>query len=103
LQLERPTSSRSLSGSAWAASRGTSTAREIPTREHEGAETLEYDGHEIDLFAVWPLHADEMQVKLDEGLDRRLDLLDDASIIEIVDPDRPSVVPRRRRRAFFRR
>jgi hypothetical protein len=71
--------------------------------EHEGAESLEYGGHEINLLAVWPLHADEMRVKLDQGLDRLLELLDEASIIELVDPDRPSVVPPRRRRGLFRR
>jgi Suppressor of fused protein (SUFU) len=66
----------------------------------EGADVIRYDGREIDLLAVWPLHADEMQVKLDDGLDRLFDLLDEARIMEIVDPDRPSVVPKRR---FFRR
>ena len=71
--------------------------------EHSAAERFEYDGHEVSLFAVWPLHADEMQVKLDEGLDRLADLLDEASITEALDPDRPSVVPPRRRRGLFRR
>jgi hypothetical protein len=72
-------------------------------QEHKGAEVFEYDGHEIRLFAVWPLHADEMRVKLDHGLDRLYDLLDEARIIEIVKPDRPSVVPRRGVRKLFRR
>jgi hypothetical protein len=36
----------------------------------EGAETIVYDGHEINLMAVLPLHADEMQLKLDKGADR---------------------------------
>jgi hypothetical protein len=70
-------------------------------QEHEAAEVFEYDGREIHLLSVWPLHADEMRVKLDHGLDRLSDLLDEAQIIEIVDADRPSVVPRRRFR--FRR
>jgi hypothetical protein len=72
-------------------------------QEHDGAETLDYGERDINLFAVWPLHADEMQIKLDQGLDRLLDLLDEAKIIEIVDANRPSVVPARRRRGFFRR
>jgi hypothetical protein len=42
-----------------------------------------------------------MRVKLDDGLDRLYDLLDEARIIEIVHADRASVVPRRRFR--FRR
>lgn len=71
--------------------------------DQEGAEVFEYDGREIRLFAVWPLHKDEMQVKLDDGLDRLLDLMDEARLLEIVDPDRPSVVPRRGLRMFRRR
>lgn len=69
----------------------------------EGADSFVYDGHEIALLSVWPLHADEMQVKLDQGLDRFYDLLDEAELTEILDPRRPSAVPRRRRRGLFRR
>jgi hypothetical protein len=72
-------------------------------REHDGAEVFEYDGREIHLFSVWPLHADEMRVKLDQGLDQLHDLLDEARIIELLDADRPSVVPRRRLGGRFRR
>jgi suppressor of fused protein SUFU len=68
----------------------------------EGAEVIRHDGREIDLLAVWPLHADEMRVKLDEGLDRLYDLLDEARIMAILHAERPSVVPKRRSR-FFRR
>lgn len=71
--------------------------------DNDGAETFEYDGHEISLFAVWPLHKDEMQVKLDDGLDRLYELLDEARLYEIVEPDRPSVVPPRGLRRFIRR
>jgi suppressor of fused protein SUFU len=70
-------------------------------QEHREAGIFEYDCREINLFSVWPLHADEMRVKLDHGLDRLHELLDDSGIIELVDADRPSVVPRRRFR--FRR
>jgi hypothetical protein len=69
--------------------------------QHAAAKVFEYDGREIHLFSVWPLHADEMRLKLDDGLDRLYDLLDEARIIEIVHADRASVVPRRRFR--FRR
>lgn len=71
--------------------------------DHDGAEVFEYDGREIRLFAVWPLYKDEMQVKLDDGLGRLLDLIDEARLLEIVEPDRPSVVPRRGLRTFMRR
>jgi hypothetical protein len=69
--------------------------------QHEAAGTFEHDGHTVNLYAVWPLYADEMQVKLNEGMDRLWELLDEARLIEIVQPDRPSAVPRRRSR--FRR
>ena len=68
----------------------------------DGADVIRYGDREIDLFAVWPLHADEMRVKLDDGLERLFDLLDEARIMEALEPDRPSVVPKRRSR-FFRR
>jgi hypothetical protein len=68
----------------------------------EGAETIRYGDREIDLLSVWPLHGDEMRVKLDQGLDRLFDLLDEAEIMEIVHADRPSVVPKRRRGLFRR-
>ena len=68
----------------------------------EGAETIRYDGREIDLLSVWPLYDDEMRVKLDDGLDRLFDLLDEARIMEILNENRPSVVPKRRRGLFRR-
>jgi hypothetical protein len=52
---------------------------------------------------LWPLYADEMRVKLDEGLDRLLDLMDEARLLEIVRPDRPSVAPARGLRRRMRR
>jgi Suppressor of fused protein (SUFU) len=70
-------------------------------QQHEAAKVFEYDGRQINLFSVWPLHADEMRVKLDHGLDRLHELLDEARIMEILHADRSSVVPRRRFR--FRR
>jgi suppressor of fused protein SUFU len=71
--------------------------------DNDGAEVFDYDGREIRLFAVWPLYKEEMQVKLDDGLDRLLDLIDEARLLEIVKPNRPSVVPRRGLRKFMRR
>ena len=71
--------------------------------DNDGAEVFHYGEREIRLFAVWPLYKDEMQVKLDHGLDRLLDLMDEARLLEIVDPDRPSVVPKRGLRRFIRR
>jgi hypothetical protein len=67
----------------------------------EGFETLEVGEREVHFLAVMPLHRDEMQLKLDKGLDSLLDLLDRAEITEVLHVDRSSVVPARRR--LFRR
>src|SRR3954452_1351691 len=67
-----------------------------PVIAPDGFETLEHDGREITFFAVWPLYTDEMQVKLDDGLERLAELMDEARLLEIVEIGRPSVVPRRR-------
>jgi hypothetical protein len=72
-----------------------------PVIAPDGFEELVYDGREIQFFAVLPLHADEMRLKLDKGADALYDLLDAAELTEILDPKRPSVVPRRR--GLFRR
>ena len=63
----------------------------------EGFKTLELGDRTIHFFAVYPLHADEMKLKLDKGLEALYDLLDDANLTEILDRDRPSVAPPRRR------
>jgi Suppressor of fused protein (SUFU) len=63
---------------------------------------LRYGEREIHILAVYPLHADEMQVKLDRGTDALYDLLDAAKLTEILDVDRPSVAPAKRR-GWFRR
>jgi hypothetical protein len=63
---------------------------------------LQHGEREIHILAVYPLHADEMQLKLDKGTDALYDLLDDAGVTETVDVDRPSVAPAKRR-GWFRR
>jgi len=67
------------------------------------AESLEYDGRKIVFFGVYFLHPDEMQVKLDKGVDRLWDLCVDSGICEAVDETRPSFVPPKRRRLGFLR
>jgi hypothetical protein len=68
-----------------------------PVIPDDELETLTVGNREITFFAVWPLHADEMRLKLDKGVAALYDLLDEAEVTEIVDADRPSVVPKRRR------
>jgi hypothetical protein len=63
--------------------------------------TLRLDQREIRFFAVVPLHRDEMQLKLDKGLEALVELVDEAEITEFLDPERPSVI--RGRRRLFRR
>jgi hypothetical protein len=65
-------------------------------------DTLDAGDRRINFFGVIPLHADEMQLKLDQGAERLFELFDAARVSEILDPTRPSAV-HRRRRGFFRR
>lgn len=68
-----------------------------PVIAPDGFETLRVGEREIQFFGVFPLHRDEMQLKLDRGLDALLDLMDEAEITEFLEADRPSVIPKRRR------
>jgi hypothetical protein len=55
------------------------------------------DGRVVQLWGVFALHRDEMELKLQEGVESLLPRLHAAGITELVDPVRPSVVGRRRR------
>jgi hypothetical protein len=65
------------------------------------AELTLSDGRLIHFYAVIPLHADEMELKLKRGADELAGHLADQGVNELLDPARPSVVPRKR--GFFRR
>ena len=69
----------------------------------EEAELLRNGDREIHFLGAWFLYQDEMQLKLDEGVERLWDLCVDAGITEAVDPERPSAAPKRRRGLFRRR
>jgi hypothetical protein len=69
----------------------------------KAAELMAYDGREIHFLGVWFLYEDEMQLKLDDGVERLWDLCVDAGITEAVDPERPSVAAPHKRRGLFRR
>jgi hypothetical protein len=56
---------------------------------------------DIRFLMVLPLHADEMQLKLDRGSDALMDRLDAAGVDPVIDPSRPSAVRRRRRLGLF--
>jgi Suppressor of fused protein (SUFU) len=66
----------------------------------EFAELTLPDGRVVHFYAVVAMHADEMELKLRKGADHVAELFDQAGVTELVDPNRPSVVARRR---FFGR
>ena len=73
-----------------------------PITVPDGFEQLELgDGRAVHFFGVVPLSAEEMDFKLKKGADELFSLLDHHGVTELLDPDRPSVVPRKR--GFFRR
>lgn len=62
--------------------------------------TLELEpGRTVRFLGVVPIHRDEMRVKLDDGSDALYELLNAHNVSDVVDPDRPSVAPKRR--GFF--
>jgi hypothetical protein len=61
--------------------------------------SLKRPGHAIHFYALWPLHRDEMELKLEQGLDALLDRLealppDGLSAAERIDPTRINACPR---------
>ncbi|HEY4349085.1 MAG TPA: suppressor of fused domain protein [Gaiellaceae bacterium] len=55
------------------------------------------DGRTVSFFGVLPIHDDEMELARSKGFDALADLLARNEITDVLDKDRPSVVPRRRR------
>lgn len=53
------------------------------------------DGRRIHFYGVVPLHRAEMELKLKEGTEALLAKLDEADVDAVIDPARPSVVPRK--------
>ena len=54
--------------------------------------TVTSPGREVAIYAIYPLHPDEMQHKLEHGADSLFERLDAAGVTDQVDPDRPSVM-----------
>lgn len=63
----------------------------------DGMEAMKVGKREVGLMMVVPLFADEMQFKLDEGMDGLLDRFasSDVDMLDLADPKRPSVVKTR--------
>lgn len=67
-----------------------------PVLGPDGFERAEAAGRDINVHAVIPLHADEMELKLRKGSDALVERLDQAGLSELLDPGRVSVASRRR-------
>jgi hypothetical protein len=67
-----------------------------PVLAPEGFRKLQLGEREIHLLAVIPLHRNEMELKLERGRGALYELLEEAEVTEVVQPDRPSVVGSRR-------
>ena len=54
------------------------------------------DQTRIDFYALWPLYPEEMQLKLDKGLEPLLQKLMEAEVSELIVPDRANLCKKRR-------
>jgi hypothetical protein len=55
------------------------------------------DGRTVHVHAVLALHRNEMEFKLQKGADALWERFEEAGVTELVDPNRESVIGRRRR------
>ena len=53
---------------------------------------MTHGDHTVTFIAVYPLYEDETNLKLTEGADALTERLEAASVTELLDPTRPSVV-----------
>jgi hypothetical protein len=58
------------------------------------------DGDAVHFFGILPLHADEMQLKLERDAGALYEAFERADVDLVIDPDRPSAVGAKRRRRF---
>jgi Suppressor of fused protein (SUFU) len=72
-----------------------------PVLGPDGFDRADVAGRQINVLAVVPVHADEMEMKLEKGAEELAEQLDRAKVSEVVEPGRPSVA--RQRRRLFRR
>jgi len=67
----------------------------------EAFDELETPDGTVQFLAVYLLQPDEVRFKLEQGADALMDAFDAATVCEIVEADRPSAVPRRKRFGLF--
>lgn len=65
------------------------------------AHTIAVGDETVDLFTLWPLHANEMQFKLDRSMEALIDKFEQAQVSDIIDPGRPSAIARRKFLGLF--
>jgi hypothetical protein len=61
------------------------------------------DGKKINFFSVVPLHADELTLKLNKGVEALANALDAAGVTDVLDAARPSSVRKNRFLGFLRK
>jgi Suppressor of fused protein (SUFU) len=72
-----------------------------PLQWPDGAEALETEDGVLAFYGVIPLHADEMRLKLEQGVEALYGPFDEAGISEVLDAERPSALGRRKRVGLF--
>jgi len=72
-----------------------------PALGPDGFDSADVAGRQVNVLAVIPILADEMDLKLEKGAEELASLFDKVRLAEVVDPGRPTVV-RRRRKLFGR-
>lgn len=63
--------------------------------------TISVGDDTVDMFTLWPLHADEMQFKLDRSTEALIEKFEQAQVSDIIDPGRPSAVARKKLFGLF--
>jgi hypothetical protein len=67
----------------------------------DGFEVLDRPEGPINFYGVFAIHADEMELKLAKGADALGEQFDRARVSEVLEPDRPSALRRRKRFGIF--
>jgi hypothetical protein len=62
----------------------------------EAFQTLDLPDRRVHFFALWPLHKNETDLKLKKGADSLIELFDKHNITDLLNPARPSVIPKKR-------
>ena len=64
----------------------------------ESAWSLEYGSHKVHFWSLYPLYAEELELKLNEGSDALLDRFEKHRVTDLLDPWRVNTC---RKKRFF--